>query len=63
MVGATICVALLSICWALGRGMGIATLVAAGGGEVVRASVCMEDAEATVIEAKSAHPLSLAFWY
>ena len=29
MVGASACIALLSICWALGRGMGIATLVAA----------------------------------
>ena len=30
MVGAAMHVALLSICWALGRGMGIATLVAVG---------------------------------
>ena len=29
VVGAATCIALLSICWALGRGMGIATLVAA----------------------------------
>ena len=27
MVGATTCIALLSICWALGRGMGITTFV------------------------------------
>ena len=32
-------------------------------GEVVRASVCMEYAEAAVIEAKLAHPLFLGFWY
>ena len=44
-------------------GMGIATLATAGGGEVVRASVCMEDLEAIVVEAKLACPLSLALWY
>ena len=32
-------------------------------GEVVRASVCMECAEAAVIEAKLVHPLFLGFWY
>ena len=37
--------------------MGITTLVAAVVGEAVRALACMEDAEAAVIEAKSAHPL------
>ena len=32
-------------------------------GEMFRASACMEDANATVFEAKSVCPLSLAYWY
>ena len=63
VVAAAACIADLSLCWTLVYKVGVATLIA--GGKVIRVLACIEDAEevTVVVDVRSAHPLSLAFWY
>ena len=63
MIVTTTGVALLAICWTLVWRMCVIALVAVGLGG--KASAWVENVEAVtaVMDTRSAHPLSLAFWF